>query len=50
MKMHNPWGDKSWNGDFSTHSSKWTPTLRQQLMPSKLPAGMFWISFDDVLK
>lgn len=50
LQIRNPWGHFSWKGDWSDSSDKWTPQLRQQLMPYGLSGGVFWISFDDVLK
>lgn len=48
--MRNPWGRYSWKGDWSDGSSRWTPELREQLMPQGSDDGVFWISFDDMLK
>ncbi|XP_065199791.1 calpain-D [Planococcus citri] len=50
LRLRNPWGHFSWKGDWSDQSDKWTPELRQILMPNGLSGGVFWISFDDVCK
>ena len=50
LQIRNPWGHFSWKGDWSENSDKWTPELRQIVAPHGLSGGMFWISFDDVLK
>ncbi|KAF5286769.1 hypothetical protein FQA39_LY04192 [Lamprigera yunnana] len=66
LQLRNPWGEftcckkkgkryyKSghyvWTGDWSDDSDKWTPELRNALMPQAAQDGTFWISFSDVLK
>lgn len=50
MRLRNPWGHYSWKGDWSDDSPIWTPQLREMLMPHGASDGVFWISFDDVLK
>lgn len=50
LKMRNPWGHYSWRGDWSDESEIWTDELRDQLMPHGASEGVFWISFEDVLK
>lgn len=50
LQIRNPWGHFSWKGDWSENSDKWTLELRQILAPQGLSGGVFWISFDDVLK
>lgn len=46
----NPWGHYSWRGDWSDDSKLWTDDLRDILMPHGGSEGVFWISFEDVLK
>ncbi|XP_055621619.1 calpain-D isoform X2 [Toxorhynchites rutilus septentrionalis] len=50
LKLRNPWGHYSWQGDWSDDSALWTEELRDILMPHGGSEGVFWISFEDVLK
>lgn len=50
LKLRNPWGHYSWRGDWSDDSDSWTDELREILMPHGASEGVFWISFEDVLK
>ncbi|XP_055710187.1 calpain-D [Phlebotomus papatasi] len=50
LKLRNPWGHYSWRGDWSDDSPLWTDELREALMPHGASEGVFWISFEDVLK
>lgn len=50
LKLRNPWGHYSWKGDWSDESEIWTDELRDTLMPHGASEGVFWISFEDVLK
>ncbi|XP_021927685.1 calpain-D-like isoform X2 [Zootermopsis nevadensis] len=50
LRLRNPWGHYSWKGDWSDDSPIWTPQLREILMPHGASDGVFWISFEDVLK
>ncbi|XP_063703467.1 calpain-D [Culicoides brevitarsis] len=50
LKLRNPWGHYSWRGDWSDDSDLWTDDLRDALMPHGASEGVFWISFEDVLK
>jgi len=50
LKLRNPWGHFSWNGDWSDDSDKWSDKLKAMLMPDGCCEGVFWISYDDVLK
>ncbi|XP_075234504.1 calpain-D-like [Lycorma delicatula] len=50
VRLRNPWGHYSWRGDWSDDSPIWTPQLRELLMPHGASDGVFWISFEDVLK
>lgn len=50
LKLRNPWGHYSWRGDWSDDSDLWTDELREFLMPHGASEGVFWISFEDVLK
>ena len=46
LKIRNPWGQTEWNGDWSDHSDKWTPSLREQLKVETVDDGTFWMPFD----
>ncbi|XP_073994307.1 calpain 15 small optic lobes isoform X2 [Rhodnius prolixus] len=50
VRLRNPWGHYSWRGEWSDDSPVWTPQLRELLMPHGASDGVFWISFEDVLK
>ncbi|XP_046394157.1 calpain-D-like isoform X2 [Ischnura elegans] len=50
LRLRNPWGHYSWKGDWSDDSPIWTPQLREMLMPHGASDGVFWISFEDVMK
>lgn len=50
LRLRNPWGHFSWKGDWADDSETWTPQLREMLMPHGASDGVFWISFEDVLK
>lgn len=50
LRLRNPWGHYCWTGDWSDDSSVWTTELREQLMPHGASDGVFWISFEDVLR
>ncbi|KAL0273362.1 UNVERIFIED_CONTAM: hypothetical protein PYX00_006048 [Menopon gallinae] len=50
LKLRNPWGHYSWKGDWSDNSPQWTPQLQKRLMPHGASDGIFWISFEDVLR
>lgn len=50
VHLRNPWGRFSWKGDWSDKSELWTTSLRERLMPHGADEGLFWISFNDMLK
>ncbi|KAK3894566.1 hypothetical protein Pcinc_001721 [Petrolisthes cinctipes] len=50
LRLRNPWGHYSWRGDWCDESTIWTPELRERLLPQGGSDGVFWISFQDVLK
>lgn len=50
LQLRNPWGHYSWRGDWSDESAIWTAEMRDKLMPQGGSDGVFWISFQDVLK
>ncbi|XP_061165136.1 calpain-D-like [Saccostrea echinata] len=53
LRLRNPWGRFSWNGDWSDNSTKWaniSTRAKQDLMLYGEKSGVFWISIEDVLK
>ncbi|KAK3928674.1 Calpain-D [Frankliniella fusca] len=50
LRLRNPWGHFSWKGDWADDSELWTLEMREMLMPHGASDGVFWISFEDVLK
>lgn len=50
LKLRNPWGRKEWTGRWSDGSSEWTPEWMQLLDHKFGNDGIFWISYDDLLK
>ena len=50
LRLRNPWGHFSWTGDWCDKSNKWTKELKEKLMPHGADDGLFWISFQDVIK
>jgi calpain-15 len=51
LKLRNPWGHFAWRGDWSDDDNgSWTDELREMLMPHGASEGVFWISFEDVLR
>jgi calpain-15 len=50
LRLRNPWGRYSWKGAWSDDSATWTPDLKKLLSPNNSSEGIFWISFEDVLR
>ncbi|XP_054155045.1 calpain-D-like [Oppia nitens] len=59
IRLRNPWGCHSWNGDWSDLSPLWTPSLRRRLQPNDdtntetvadNSDGCFWMSYRDFLQ
>ena len=50
LRLRNPWGHYSWQGDWSDNSSCWTDSLRSRLLPLGGQEGIFWIGYEDLLK
>jgi len=50
VRMRNPWGHFSWNGDWSDQSDMWTPDLKNTLLSGGGDDGVFWIAYHDVLQ
>ena len=50
LRLRNPWGRYSWRGAWSDYSDNWTPALKRLLSPNSSSEGLFWMSFEDVLR
>jgi len=50
LKVRNPWGKKEWTGKWSDGSSEWTAEWMQLLEHKFGNDGIFWISYEDLLK
>ncbi|KAF2895241.1 hypothetical protein ILUMI_10932, partial [Ignelater luminosus] len=50
IKLREPCGLKTWTGDWSNNSHRWTPSLKKQLLANDTRKGVFWIGFQDILK
>lgn len=50
LKLRNPWGKKEWTGKWSDGSSEWDAEWMKLLDHKFGNDGVFWISYDDLLK
>lgn len=50
VKLRNPWGKESWNGDWSANSDLWTQSMKNKLKLSSNEKGTFWMCFQDFIK
>ncbi|XP_034836385.1 calpain-D [Maniola hyperantus] len=52
LRLRNPWGHYTWRGAWAANCPRWTEALRRSLPATSADRdqGVFWISFDDVLK
>ncbi|XP_050682748.1 calpain-D [Leptidea sinapis] len=51
LRLRNPWGHYTWRGPWAQGCPRWNDNIRRHLPPaSDRDQGVFWISFDDVLK
>ncbi|KAJ9642618.1 hypothetical protein H2204_002266 [Knufia peltigerae] len=50
LKLRNPWGKKEWTGKWSDGSSEWDAAWMALLDHKFGNDGVFWISYDDLLK
>lgn len=52
LRLRNPWGHYTWRGAWAAGCARWTPAARAALTQHHhdKDQGVFWISFDDVLK
>ena len=50
LKVRNPWGEGEWRGAWSDGSEQWTPEWMQLLNHKFGDDGIFWISYEDLLR
>lgn len=50
LKVRNPWGESEWEGDWSDRSKIWTDDLKKELQHEDKDDGIFWISYEDLLR
>lgn len=48
--MRNPWKEGEWTGRFSDNSDDWTDELRRELNHYPSDDGIFWMTFEDMIK
>ena len=50
VKLRNPWGEGEWKGAWSDGSEQWTPEWMTLLNHRFGDDGIFWISYEDLLR
>jgi calpain-15 len=50
VQMRNPWKEGEWTGRFSDHDDEWTEELREALNHYPRDDGIFWMTFEDMVK
>lgn len=50
IKMRNPWGSSEWTGSWSDGSKEWNSDWFERLNHKFGDDGVFWISYDDLLR
>lgn len=50
LKLRNPWGKKEWQGKWSDGSAEWNAKFFELLNHKFGNDGIFWISYEDMLK
>ncbi|KAJ9664350.1 hypothetical protein H2198_000279 [Neophaeococcomyces mojaviensis] len=50
VKMRNPWGQSEWTGPWSDGSKEWNSEWFERLQHKFGDDGVFWISYDDMLR
>ncbi|ERF71854.1 hypothetical protein EPUS_01769 [Endocarpon pusillum Z07020] len=50
VKVRNPWGNTGWSGAWSDGSAEWTPQWMERLNHKFGDDGIFWMSYEDLLR
>ncbi|OWF40157.1 calpain-D-like [Mizuhopecten yessoensis] len=53
VRVRNPWGRESWNGDWSDQSQRWSSinsSSKKALNPTQNQNGIFWICLEEFMK
>lgn len=50
VKVRNPWGHQEWSGAWSDGSKEWTTEWLSRLKHNFGDDGVFWMSYDDLLR